>query len=90
MIYGGEKPGRVCVCAVKRGSGISEQSEIVLIKKCEVKSSGYRQQENIKRVKKQDEKWKKKKHVGQHLLYLAPTYIKYFSPLTYSFLLFSV
>lgn len=41
----------VCVCAAKRGSGISEQSKIVLIKKCEVKSGGYRQQENIKRVK---------------------------------------
>lgn len=40
----------MCVCAAKRGSSISEQSKIVLIKKCEVKSSGYRQQETIKRV----------------------------------------
>lgn len=78
MIYGGEKPGRVCVRAAKRGSGISEQSKIVLIKKCEVKSSGYRQQENIKRVKKRSGSGKK--HIGQRLLYLAPTCIKFFSP----------
>lgn len=79
----------MCARAAKRGSGISEQSKIVLIKKCEVKSSGYRQQENIKGVKSRMRSGNKETHWPTPFVFSADLHYIFFPP-TYSFLPFSV
>lgn len=61
------------VCNAERGSGKSERSKIVHIKKCEVKSSGYSEKE---KNKSQDEK----RMLLQNLLYFASNLIECIFP----------